>query len=100
MQINTLVYQTFEIDFDCDEGTVYQRFCCVQSIIHYPIFTKSVERIISNPKTNWEEESESTDIRKIGQINNHLLRQIISGTNRVDLPSGHTMMNYGIGSAR
>lgn len=98
MQINTPVYQTFEIDFDCDEGTVYQRFCFVHSIIHNPIFTESVERIISNPKTNWEEESESTDIRKIGRINNHLLRQIISGTNRVDLPSGHSMRNYGIGS--
>ena len=98
MQINTPVYQTFEIDFDCDEGTVYQRFCFVHSIIHNPIFTESVERIISNPKTNWEEESESTDIRKIGRINNHLLRQIISGTNRVDLPSSHSMRNCGIGS--
>lgn len=98
MQINTPVYQTFEIDFDCDEGTVYQRFCFVHSIIHNPIFTESVERIISNPKTNWEEESESTDIRKIGRINNHLLRQIISGTNRVDLPSSHSMKNCGIDS--
>lgn len=98
MQINTPVYQTFEIDFDCDEGTVYQRFCFVQSIIRNPIFTESVERIISNPKTNWEEESESTDIRKIGRINNHLLRQIISASNRVDLPSSHSMRNYGIGS--
>ena len=58
MQINTPVHQTFEIDFDCDEGTVYQRFCFVQSIIHNPIFTESVDRIISNPKTNWEEKSE------------------------------------------
>jgi len=98
MQINTPVHQTFEIDFDCDEGTVYQRFCFVQSIIHNPIFTESVERIISNPKTNWEEESESTDIRKIGRINHHLLRQIISATNRVDLPSSHSMRNYGIAS--
>lgn len=98
MQINTPVYQTFAIDFDCDEGTVYQRFCFVHSIIHNPIFTESVERIITNPKTNWEEESESTDIRKIGRINNHLLRQIISGTNRVDLPSNHSMRNCGIGS--
>lgn len=98
MQINTPVYQTFEIDFDCDKGTVYQRFCFVQSIIHNPIFTESVERIISNPKTNWEEESESTDIRKIGRINNHLLCQIISGTNRIKLPDNHSMRNYGIGS--
>lgn len=98
MQINTPVYQTFEIDFDRDEGTVYQRFCFVQSIINNPIFTESVERIISNPKTNWEEESESTDIRKIGRINNHLLRQIISTTNRIDLPSNHSVRKFGIHS--
>ena len=98
MQINTPVYQTFEIDFDRDKGTVYQRFCFVQSITHNPIFTESVERIISNPKTNWEEEAESTDIRRIGRVTNHLLRQIISTNNRMDLPSNHAMRNHGISS--
>src|SRR5690554_620653 len=98
MQINTPIYQTFEIDFNRDKGTVYQRFCFVQSIIHNPIFTESVERIISNPKTNWEEEAESTDIRKIGRINNHLLRQIISTNNRMELPSNHAMRKHGINS--
>jgi len=35
---------------------------------------------------------------KIERINNHLLSQIISGTNRMDFPSNHSMRNYGIGS--
>src|SRR5690554_947469 len=98
MQINTPVYQTFEIDFDCDQGTVYQRFCFVQSIINNPIFTESIEKIISNPKTNWEEESEPMDIRKIRRINNHSLRQIVSGSNRMALSEQHPMRSYGIDS--
>ena len=96
MQINAPVYQTFEVDFNCDQGTVYQRFCFVQSIIHNLIFTESVEKIISNPKTNWEEESEPTDTRKIRRITNHSLRQIISASNRMTLPENHSMKDYGI----
>lgn len=98
MQINTPVYQTFEINFDCDKGTVYQRFCFIQTIIHNPIFSESVEKIISNPKTSWEMEPESTDIRKIKRINNHSLRQIITGSNRMPLQENHAMRNYGINS--
>jgi len=98
MQINSPVYQTFEIDFESDEGTIYQRFCFVQSILNNSVFTESVEKIISNPKTNWEEESESTDIRKIRRINNHSLRRILSGTNRVALPENHSLNTYGIKS--
>ncbi len=98
MQINTPIYQTFEIDFDSEKGTIYQRFCFVQSIIHNKIFTESIEKIISNPKTSWEEESASTDIRRIRRINNHSLRQIISGSNRMALPENHSVRKYGIDS--
>ncbi len=98
MQINTPVYQTFEIDFDRDKGTIYQRFCFIQSIIQNPIFTESVEKIISNPNTSWEEESEITDTRRIRRINNHSLRQIISASNRMALPESHAMINHGINS--
>ena len=98
MQINTPVYQTFEIDFNCDQGKIYQRFCFIQSIVHNPIFTESVEKIINNPKTNWEEESESIDIRKIKRLTNHSLHQIVSGSNRMTLPENHSMNNHGISS--
>lgn len=96
MQINTPVYQTFEIDFDKNEGTIYQRFCFVQSLIHNPIFTESVEKIISHPKTSWEEEFESTDIRRIRRISNHALRQIVSEAKRIVLPENHSARKYGI----
>jgi hypothetical protein len=98
MQINSPVYQTFEIDFNSNQNTVYQRFCFVQSILNNSDFAEAIQKIISNPKTSWNEESEVADIRKIKRINNHILRQIVSGTNRVVLPEKHSLQKSGINS--
>jgi predicted component of viral defense system (DUF524 family) len=98
MQINSPVHQTFEIDFNSDQNTVYQRFCFVQSILNNSDFTEAVQKVISNPKTSWDEESEISDSRKIRKVSNQILRQIISGTNRVSLPENHTLHNSNINS--
>ena len=98
MQINSPVHQTFEIDFDSNQNTVYQRFCFVQSILNNSDFGESVQKVISNPKTNWDEENEISDIRKIRRVTNYALRQIISGTNRVGLPETHSLRNSNINS--
>jgi len=98
MQINSPIHQTFEIDFDSNKNTVYQRFCFVQSILSNSDFAESVQKVISNPKTNWDEENEISDIRKIRRISNHSLRQIISGTNRVGLPENHSLQKSNINS--
>lgn len=98
MQINSPVHQTFEIDFNSNHNTVYQRFCFVQSILNNSDFAEAVQKVISNPKTNWDEEDEISDIRKIRRISNHTLRQIISSTNRVGLPENHSLRNSNINS--
>jgi predicted component of viral defense system (DUF524 family) len=98
MQINSPVHQTFEIDFDSNYNTVYQRFCFIQSILNNSDFNEAVQKIISNPKTNWEEETEITDIRKIRRVSNYALRQIVSGTNRVLLPQNHQLQKSNISS--
>ncbi len=98
MQINSPVHQTFEIDFNSNQSTVYQRFCFVQSILNNSDFTEAIQKIISNPKTNWDEEKEISDIRKIRRVSNQVLKQIISGTNRVDLPQNHLLHNSNIHS--
>lgn len=98
MQINTPVYQTFEIDYESDRGTVYQRFCFVQSMINNPVFTESVHKIISNPKTSWDQESEQTDIRRVKRLTAHTVRQVISGTCRMNLPSEHPVHACGVSS--
>lgn len=96
MQINSPVHQTFEIDFNSNHNTVYQRFCFVQSILNNSDFVEAIHKVISNPKTNWNEENEITDIRKIRRFSNDNLRQIISGTNRVGLPESHQLRKSNI----
>lgn len=98
MQINSPVHQTFEIDFNSDQNTVYQRFCFVQSILNNADFAEAVQKIISNPKTSWEEENEISDIRKIRKFTNYAVRQIMSGANRVGLPQNHSLRNSNINS--
>lgn len=98
MQINSPIHQTFEIDFNSNQNTVYQRFCFVQSILNNSDFSEAVQKVINNPKTNWDEENEISDIRKIGRVSNYALRQIISGTNRVGLPENHSLRNSNINS--
>jgi len=98
MQINSPVHQTFEIDFNSNENTIYQRFCFVQSILNNSDFEEAIQKIISNPKTNWDEEIEILDIRKIRRFTNYSIRQIISGTNRVGLPENNPFRNSFINS--
>jgi predicted component of viral defense system (DUF524 family) len=98
MQINSPVHQTFEIDFNSSQNTVYQRFCFVQSILNNSDFTEAIQKIISNPRTSWEEEKELTEVRKIRRFTNHTIRQIISGSNRVVLPENHSLRNSNISS--
>lgn len=98
MQINSPVYQTFEIDFNSNQNTVYQRFCFVQSILNNSDFSEAIQKVISNPKTNWYEENEISDIRKIRRVSNYAIRQIVSGINRVALPENHSLRNSKINS--
>src|SRR5690606_20175972 len=46
MQINSPVHQTFEIDFNSNQSTVYQRFCFVQSILNNSDFAEAVQKVI------------------------------------------------------
>ena len=98
MQINSPVHQTFEIDFNSNQNTVYQRFCFVQSILNNSDFAEAVQKVISNPKTSRDEENEISDIRKIKRISNYAIRQIVSGTNRVPLPENHSLRKSNINS--
>lgn len=98
MQINSPVHQTFDINFESDSSTIYQRFCFVQSILNNSDFYESVQKIINNPKTSWEEDAEIIDIRKIRRISNSSIRQIVSGSNRLKLPENHHLQKVNINS--
>jgi len=85
LQINSPVQQHFEIDYLKDNKTIYQRYAFVQSLLNSSEFNDAVQKIISSPVTRWKEISEQKDIRGIRRFDNKVIRQIVSGTNRIKL---------------
>ena len=85
MQINSPVYQNFEVNFNKDSQTIYQRFAFVSALINTNEFNEAVQKIISSPTTKWKEEKEQKDVRSLRRIDNFSIKQIISGSNRINL---------------
>jgi predicted component of viral defense system (DUF524 family) len=89
MQINAPISQHYEIDFEKDNKTIYQRFSFVQSLIGSNEFTAAIQKIISSPATQWSQDEELKDIRSLRRITNSNIRQLVSAGNRTELPAGH-----------
>jgi predicted component of viral defense system (DUF524 family) len=85
MQVNSPITQNFEINFDKDNETIYQRFAFVSSLINTNEFDEAVHKIIASPTTKWLEELELKDIRSVRRMNSFSIRQIASKSNRVKL---------------
>jgi predicted component of viral defense system (DUF524 family) len=85
MQINSPVTQNFEINFNKDNQTIYQRFSFVNALINTNEFNEAVQRIISSPTTKWLEEIELKDTRSVRRLSSSSIRQIASRSNRVKL---------------
>jgi hypothetical protein len=98
MQINSPIHQNYEVDFDKDPKTIYQRFCFVRSLIGSQEFGEALQKIISNPKTNWSENLEAMDTRSIRRFNQSHIRQLVSGSNRTLLDEKHSLRLYGLDS--
>jgi len=99
MQIDSPINQYFETDFNKNPETLYQRFSFVKSIIDSVEFEEAIQKIVSNPTTKWEEESEVKDIRRIRRFNQKNIRQLVSKSNRMEISSDHFLnMSYGLTS--
>jgi predicted component of viral defense system (DUF524 family) len=99
MQIDSPINQHFETNFDIDNRTLYQKFSFVKSVIDSKDFEEAVQKIISNPTTKWNTEVEERDIRNIRRLSQSNIKQIISKSNRVTLPSDcYLKINYRIDS--
>ena len=85
MQINSPITQTFEINFDKDNETIYQRFAFVSALINTNEFDEAVHKIIASPTTKWLEDLGLKDIRSLRRMNSFSIRQIASRSNRVKL---------------
>jgi predicted component of viral defense system (DUF524 family) len=85
MQINSPINQNFEINFNKDNETIYQRFAFVSALINTNEFNEAVRKIISSPTTKWLDKIELTDIRSVRRMNSYSIRQIASSSNRIKL---------------
>ena len=91
LQHGSPVSQTFEVDFNADANTLYQRFAFLKSILDSPEFNDAVHKFLSSPVTRWKETETEKDIRGVRKISNTILRQIVTTSNRVDLPLNHPL---------
>ncbi|WP_084399406.1 DUF2357 domain-containing protein [Pseudotamlana agarivorans] len=98
IQANSPVTHSFETDFEADNKTLYQRFAFINSIINSNDFEDAVQRIVTSPTTNWTEETELTDARKIKRFKNSELRSLINSDNRLKLRVTHPLYQKGIKS--
>lgn len=96
MQANSPVSHNFETDFEKDNDTLYQKFAFIKSIIATDEFAESVHRIVSSPVTQWKEISEQKDIRNIRHFKNSNIKELITGSNRTQLPENHYLQQYGL----
>lgn len=85
------VTQRFTVDHNTDSKTIYQRFAFVKSIVDSNEFRNAIHRVISMPVTTWSYRTEQRDIRRVGRISGSSLRQIASGSNRLNLPVNHPL---------
>lgn len=91
LQHSSPVSQFFEVDFNADANTLYQRFAFIKSILDSEEFNDAVHKILSAPVTRWKESEVEKDIRGARRINSTALRQIAGATNRIDLPVSHPL---------
>jgi predicted component of viral defense system (DUF524 family) len=99
LQIDSPITQNFETNFDNDNKTLYQRFCFVKSLIDSKEFEESIQKIISNPTTKWQNEIEENDIRGIRRFNQKNIKQLITKSNRVQISNNHSLnKNYSLTS--
>lgn len=92
------VTQRFTVDHNIDSKTIYQRFAFVKSMVDSTEFRNAIHRVISMPVTSWKQKTEERDIRRSGRITGSTIRQIVSKSDRIPLPSGHPLYSSGLSS--
>jgi predicted component of viral defense system (DUF524 family) len=98
MQANSPVSHNFETNFEKNYETLYQKFAFIKSIIATDEFSESVHRIVSSPVTKWKETLENKDVRNIRRFKNSNIKELITGSNRNNLPDEHYLRQYGLHS--
>lgn len=98
MQANSPTVHYFEINYESDNETLYQKFEFVKSIINTESFAQALQRIISSPVTKWTEKQDYVDLRKVRKLSNSNFREIIKSQQRIQIPKQHVLNTYGVSS--
>src|SRR5690554_4566356 len=96
LQSNSPVSQHFDIDFERDSQSLYQKFTFIKSVISSDEFHDAINRIITAPVTVWAESSERKDIRSVRKFTNRSLKELVKGSNRSKLPPDHYLRKHGL----
>ncbi|MCE9647249.1 MAG: DUF2357 domain-containing protein [Chloroflexi bacterium] len=91
MQYTSPVTQYLSQNYSSNSNTLYQQFAFIKSVIDTSEFLEAVHRILNAPVTRWADREGKTNITKGVRINNSIMRQIASGSNRIPLPENHYM---------
>lgn len=98
METDVPIYQSFEVDYNENSQTLYQRFCFVQSFVGSTDFEEALLQVFNNPSTTWNEVQELIPIGRVKRIGNKEMRQFTSSTTRIGLGKNHTLVTLGINS--
>ncbi len=88
---SSAVTQRFNINYESNSQSLYQRFAFVKSIVDSDQFRNSVLRVISMPVTAWSTQTEEVDVRRSKRIGSKQLRQIVSRRDRINIPVTHSL---------
>jgi len=91
LQHSSPVSQNFEVDYNTNAKTLYQRFAFIKSVLDSVEFNDSVNKIISSPVTRWQESETIKDIRSVKRFTSSTIRQLSNAPNRYNLPDEHPL---------
>src|SRR5436190_7190208 len=91
LQHSSLVSQFFEVDFNADAKTLYQRFAFIKSVLDSIEFNDALHKILTSPVTRWKETETIKDIRSVKRFQGSSIRQLTNSTNRIDLTEEHPL---------
>lgn len=98
MQINSPSMHYFEIDYELDSKTLYQKFQFIKSIISSESFDQAVHKVISAPVTSWEDQTTFINLNRSKRFTRSNIKTFASGSDRLNLPVDHILRGYNINS--
>ncbi|MTG98823.1 DUF2357 domain-containing protein [Myroides sp. BIT-d1] len=91
MEVEAPVYQSYDVDYNSNAQSLYQRFCFVKSFIDSSEFEEALLQVFNNPSTKWDEENELQPISRVKRIGSKEIRQFTSSSQRIQLDNVHPL---------